>query len=245
METFILNRSSITKSSFFATFCIMSLVLFQTCAEQNEVAASKVISGTDTNGYPFVTASVTDRDEFCSGSFISHNVYLTAGHCIANAKFIRTLGVESSVLVLHPEYSSDSTSIADFVQNDLGIAIFPAQTYTGRPAILSHSSRLDDSVTAIGLGCTNIRTQIGVGKKRTAKIPAEPLTSGVISSKLSPKGLCPGDSGGPAIIDNTIEGVASMVRVERDEYQSYWVNLTSESSKEFLKAVKKYVDSDM
>ncbi|HEY1097510.1 MAG TPA: trypsin-like serine protease [Myxococcota bacterium] len=175
----------------------------------------------------------------CSATLIAPDLVLTAAHCIAAAgsrrfeitgadgtQTVRSFGVRTALA--HPAFQPD-VDASDAV-DDIGMLVLdeavPDDVATPQPL---HRTALGEDVvgvevTAVGYGAT---ADLPAGTKRTVQLCVERLIddsyvlTGLDPSELADNeeigvvgldgGLCPGDSGGPDLIDD--DGVLAVVGV--------------------------------
>lgn len=153
------------------------------------------------------TANLTDgRRTLCSGTLISSNAILTAGHCLPGkgsevesvAVVVGGQTIAASGFAVHPGYSERADLGVIF--SDVGIITLPANVnISPLPLLLSRATETGDIIDIFGYG---INEAGEVGLLRSGQM----LLSGVSSNHLfaafgdSGSNTCLGDSGGPALI---------------------------------------------
>lgn len=174
----------------------------------------------------------------CSASFLTETTLLTAGHCMkgdapsqVKIRIRDSSGVwfeeRAKALIRHPGYKIEKFITGTFVANDFGLIklrrglngvrvrplrIFDIRSSEGRPAFAVHV-----------LGYGQIKKNRPSSVLRTGRMAAavSPLQVfyGEIGLKMVPadsnhQATCPGDSGGPVILDDaakrTLVGVHSL-----------------------------------
>ncbi len=198
---------------------------FTTGVELNENVAG-IVNGNDADGSePFVKsiaglavqAPTGQLAIFCTGTIISEDLVVTAGHCIPNVqndriKFFVVFGLNESSENLelrpivrktaHDNYPSKGSN-QDI--NDIGLVQFSGglpEGYHPMP-ILEDDSVLQPGteVLMVGYGTNNPSTQGGSGILRYTYIPiAGSFGENEIVTDESKSGSCNGDSGGPGLI---------------------------------------------
>ncbi|UYL08679.1 trypsin-like serine protease [Bdellovibrio sp. SKB1291214] len=178
----------------------------------------------------------SDRDySYCTGTIISDNMILTAAHCIKNSSETLSIGfgldyIEgnmqvrySSGSVAHSGFKFDST----YERNDIAILFFSGGLPEGfEPVPLANASvfaKADANIVTVGYGrVKGIRNlsanENGYGRLRKVNLKIQSVSSNKKTFEVSQKdgrGICYGDSGGPAFIKSKglyyLAGVTSAV----------------------------------
>lgn len=143
----------------------------------------------------------------CTGTLVAPNVIVTAAHC-ENFESKLTVGNHGSFTVMATPTTDAWTSTVDLVKvyNPSG-AVTPdvalLRLATSVPDSVAHPARLAAAipaqgtpVTLYGYGCTQLGSSVGMGTKRKLSYAFAPLAT---------NNVCPGDSGGPTLVDATGE----------------------------------------
>lgn len=168
-----------------------------------------MIMGTDNNGKP--------SSSICTGTFIAHNLLLTAAHCLTGNTYVLghpsvradgTLDVfvnpntKALEAIKHPDYVGGRSHIEQWKYTDVGVIRFADQSQTpDRIAQLadphSEKPRVGDRVTIIGYGRNDLIAEKGQNVKRmgTNKIDGINLSSGRITIQgIGVEGMSASDS---------------------------------------------------
>ncbi len=176
-----------------------------------------------------VVSDLSTGQALCTGSILSHNLILTAAHCVDQNPIKVHIVFANNVKQAHEEHIRTVTGIYQnpywkrpntVKQGDLAILQFEGELPAGfTPVQLvnkDYKVEEGDSVLFMGYGVTNGTSHAGAGLLRMTKTtvlgmqsPTEVITNGRETS------VCFGDSGGPAFVyvkNNFIQwGVASSV----------------------------------
>lgn len=166
---------------------------------------------------------------YCTGTFISENVMLTAAHCLETAFYFRD--VETGVTTKNNFFLSPYGS--QFL--DVGLIKFPDHTYVGDvfKVNIAYLSNQKIEFTTYGYGIIHIKDKSLDHKLRKSSGMVYFLDTPGRIGNIDYFGTMPGDSGGPLVdnISSTIIGITST----RDGYgRSTWHNLVIDSSDEEL-----------
>lgn len=198
---------------------------------QEQASSSRIVNGVEVAAddvFAKTTVAIaesrgSEHQQFCSGTLISKNIVLTAGHC---GEFLE--GREGSVLfglseqssvavkiekvIIHSGYNNDSTYMYKGEPigqnwNDLALIKMVADAPAGyMPAeMLTDDSLLIDQavVTLAGYGLTSggfSGTGAGVLRKTDVKIEASKFSDQEFATDEAANGSCNGDSGGPVYL---------------------------------------------
>jgi secreted trypsin-like serine protease len=178
----------------------------------------------------------SDRDySYCTGTIIGPNVVLTAAHCIKDPSETLSIGfgldyVEgkmqvrySAGSVSHTQFKFDST----YERNDVALIYFNGGLPEGfEPAPLANANvnaKPNADIVTVGYGrvkgVRNIPVnESGYGRLRKVNVKIQSLSSNKKTFQVSQqdgRGICYGDSGGPAFIKSKgkyyLVGVTSAV----------------------------------
>jgi trypsin len=173
----------------------------------------------------------------CTGSLIAPSVFLTAGHCVADAldlpqgafgvtfdpTFTPTAQVVAGSAVLHPEFPATDVAVVVLEEpvTDLGYVVLPG------PRLLDVLARRGElagqRVTLVGYGMADAtaggRVRVGAGVRRVAEAEIDSLAYAErgewLHLRTSPipglGGACYGDSGSPNLFAGTtlLAGITS------------------------------------
>jgi len=225
----------------------------------------------------YVTFSTPGGTAACTAALIGPEVMLTAAHCVPvqGGVTFKYKGQPKSYVATctqHPQYVSNADPSADYAlcKLDRKFAEFPGFLYeTVDTAAMA--SRLNQTVVLTGFGCVSDISGAGPpdGKYRigtnvidqTSASPVNPafgaaLYAGSQDNNLftldDPElaNLCPGDSGGPALVASTADfkkrvlvGVNSRVFYRDATRTTYGASLVSSTgTSEFIDWAKKWAD---
>jgi Trypsin len=206
------------------------VVLAAACA----LAALPATAGAITNGvpdggaHPAVGLLVAGpaRTPVCSGTLVAPTVFLTAGHCVADADAsslavsFDTGVVAATGAVVDPAYGKD---LADL--HDLAVVTLAKRPSKIAPAALAPAGTADtlaqgDPLTVVGYGYWDRVTGGGQpqylydGVRRSGTVPVSNVEASRVrvldsASATGLSGLCFGDSGGPWLAGGAIVAVTS------------------------------------
>lgn len=169
----------------------------------------RVISGTecDDSGSPIVLLSIAPPNDFvgtCTGTLISPNAVLTAGHCVptvAEGTVVTVSGqaIPASRIIIHPGFQFGIDSSLIF--NDIAIVVLSrAVTNATVPLVVSQDMGAGDRISIFGYGLDERGIQ---GTQRSGQMEISDVTETHIVAQFSGAGsnTCLGDSGGPALYE--------------------------------------------
>lgn len=208
------------------TCFVWSLLLLVTisCENQPNMSISlgsqshPIVNGEEETGFPEVGALVTDSTN-CTATLIRPNWILTAAHCLKNGIADLEFSMGSVALsgmkfglaeyFVHPHYYNNPVgSLYDIALVRLSEAIEPDIAVPVPYMVDSLEPYLGETALYIGYGYETkieIRTlrseQWGLGIKRRVELPIDRIDLVTYSIAAGDKGLCNGDSGGPALIE--------------------------------------------
>ncbi len=159
----------------------------------------------------------------CSASFISDITLLTAGHCIHGSSGSVTVRIRDSQgrfheervksILRHPNYKMESVPTGMRVANDFGliklrrkfpIAIRPLRIVDVR------SARGEFPVLVLGYGKISETRSSGVLRRGRMTAEVQPIYGfydelglGMIAADSNLNATCPGDSGGPVVLEDS------------------------------------------
>lgn len=172
----------------------------------------RIVNGTQTNQYP----AVGIVNGGCTGTLIAPNAVLTAAHCVEDGGR-QTFEVNgktytASRTVIHPDYRSKDVDLAVMVLTENVVGVAPYELNRVAP-------KVGEMLTLVGFGATgngNTGHNGSFGIKHEGKTPIDGVTSTLITWRFdnnSESNTAPGDSGGPAFLNQggklVIAGVTS------------------------------------
>lgn len=217
-----------------------------------------VVNGVHTNQYPAVVKYFSlDGDNnaigMCTGTFITERIMLTAAHCFkSDGGNVLYRDIVSTRVFVNPNYSHSGRATT-FGPYDFALAEFSYRMVDNPMKLGENPIAAGDSITMIGYGHNDYTIDRGkleytgyssAGYKRIGYnfISSLDNTINVIGSLRNDTGngtntsLGGGDSGGPAIINNRIYGVASYISSRGDD------KLTSTYSYVLSSAANRFFD---
>lgn len=200
-----------------------------------EIVGGSAVSRVDSISKHLVFIYSNRDSSYCTGTIISENLILTAAHCIKNTSETLVLGFgldrskgtmqvrTSNGAVTHGGYKSDLSA----ERNDVGLISFSGGLPEGfEPAPLANAkifAKVKSEIVAVGYGrvkgVRNVSpSDSGSGRLRkvTLKIQTKSANGKAFEvSQQDGRGICYGDSGGPAFIKSNgqyyLVGVTSAV----------------------------------
>ncbi len=163
----------------------------------------------------------------CSGTLISKDLILTAAHCLHSAKDLKTSAIYFGVVLpytkmehtrqldswieypnIQPVYDEKGLLISQL--HDIAIIKIKGEAPEGfHPVKIAANSEIfkaGDQITVAGFGLKNDAFQMRTDALRLAVINIDQIwNTHIITNQTNEKGICLGDSGGPAYIEKNGE----------------------------------------
>jgi hypothetical protein len=178
-----------------------------------------------------VVTVVGSRGNVCTGSLITPNIVLTAGHCITPNTSYRVVDsttqpprlITTSKVATHPQFNMQ-TMLAHRATADVALLLLPSPVPKTEPALLGVPRApiaTGSHFTVAGIGVTASGSDAGIGTVRAAglSVTGRPgtlqmrLVDPTTDNKRGGMGACTGDSGAPVFEDqdgqSVIVGVVS------------------------------------
>jgi len=140
-------------------FCLIFILCNLTsCRTTGGANSIKVVNGKEESGFPFVVQIQIDNSGWCSGSFVSSSLLLTAAHCVHRANVIsygpHTASRES--FFIHPRWpvaGADCNARRE-PQYDIALVRFAPGTFAGHQfsELSERNIVADEQVTIVGYG---------------------------------------------------------------------------------------------
>lgn len=220
---------------------LLFLALPMSCFPGHDDSSVKVLNGVEVASDEYPEVQKLDRsysDKICTGSFVSHNTFLTANHCV---DLHDHTAQELSVNGVHPIAAYDHPFLSMGRKYDLAVLIFPSHTSDSFTSILNRNPVAGDSLTIVGFGINQSEADRGVKRKGTNTLDS--VMDGVLTftgdarpqvgsdgtsistgEDVSARG---GDSGGPLFIQGMLAGTTS----GGGGNKSHYVDLNSDQSR--------------
>jgi len=173
---------------------------------------TRIVNGTpcQEGGSPIVRLQITTTTgvgALCSGTLVTPDKVVTAGHCFFNPVSRVVVQVDgrsadASSVQVHPQLSVDLINSA--VINDVAIVTLaqPLNNQPTLPLLLSSNTSNNDIISIFGYG---IDQNGEVGILRSGQMKVSMISPNHIFSNFDGEGsnTCSGDSGGPAVLQVT------------------------------------------
>lgn len=176
------------RSLLYAWFCSLTLIACQPDPHPS-TSESKIIHGREEGGFPYVVPIQMDGTYFCTGTFISDSVLVTAAHCVEHALSVEWLGTgnKTSQIHIHSNWPTEGDACKVQVTNpkyDVALVKFPAGTYKQKPIqLLNRRLQIAEPFTIVGYGSNKITPF-----KRYCTLPANKQSDGLCHVLLGTKG---------------------------------------------------------
>jgi hypothetical protein len=159
---------------------------------------------------------------------------LTAAHC--------TLGLPVTVLGRVPKTILRAVDTAGAGPDDLALILYEPKPSDPEPLLLAEKGnfRVGTCGRIAGFGAEDPTSERGIGSKRVGENCLSSADELLLIVSCDRDGdlrsnIAPGDSGGPFLVNGKLLGVATGLIHSGQCWQGWFVNLTSETSRVFLK----------
>ncbi|MEU4766478.1 serine protease [Actinosynnema sp. NPDC023794] len=179
---------------------------------------ARIIGGVPTADFPECVAIGSADAWCCSGTLVSPNVVVTAGHCVDGGCAARVfIGkdvefpedgevIDVETALAHPDYRPPRPT------GDIAVLVLsrPASV-TPRPIAAPDQVAAAQFVRLAGYGNTDVHSSGGYGRRRMVDVPiasdhprhgADAATEFVAGAPFLDRDSCNGDSGGPAYVQS-------------------------------------------
>jgi len=171
-------------------------------------SVGRIVGGSNFSGFPAVGALAYNGSQHCTGTLISPNKVVTAGHCVAGVSASRmqfvigpSLNQAEHVLSVasvqaHPDYDAYN------IRNDIGLVTLASSAPVEPMPVVEQidSSWVGESLFFVGYGVDDGYSQTGAGVKRAVWIAVTQVYATAFRYEHPDKNTCNGDSGGPAFV---------------------------------------------
>lgn len=130
---------------------LIYLISFVSCGQRDPSRSYilKVVNGKETQDFP----AVAQLDQgflglfgFCTGTFIKHNIMLTAAHCVKGETTLSVNRKKALKYFAHPNYDTYD------VRYDIALVLFPENTSSSVVNISTERIKINDRFAIIGFG---------------------------------------------------------------------------------------------
>lgn len=196
------------------------------------------------NGVSFFAIEEANGSTLCSGSFVSPNTFLTASHCVCNAKkeairFPLLEGNGKSMEIKSIIFNQDHECNDKKLENDVAFIIFKEDVSEFYHKVSRKPLKKKTKVQFVGYGRTHkgmyeqIDLKRRVGENILIKGPNKEIYT--ISSENGMSSFWFGDSGGPMLSEGNISGViAGSIKHDTGILINFFANISNESNTKFF-----------